>query len=51
MQRKFAQNCGDVFVHNDERENPVELVKIGNSGNSGNLNKLEIFYEQIVKKL
>jgi hypothetical protein len=37
MQRKFVQNYGDVFVHNDERENVAGLVK---AGNSGNLNEL-----------
>ena len=35
--KKFAQNYGDVFVHNDERKGVAGLVKVGNSGN---LNKL-----------
>ena len=36
-EKKFTQICGDVFVHNDERESVAGLVKIGNSGNLNEL--------------
>ena len=35
--KKNAQNYGDVFVHNDEREGVAGLVKVGNSGNLSEL--------------